>query len=212
MTNFEDNLHQVKAYFEDKLTTYGATAQGADWNSSLSQEIRFDQLIKIICEVSGFSILDYGCGYGALADYLRLKGFEYTLYVGYDILEPMIQTARQLHEGMEQVTFTSDFEQVPAVDYAVASGVFNIRFNASYEEWTEYTLTCLEKLNTLTSKGFSANFLTKYSDKDRMEERPDLYFADPCFLFDYCKRHFSKNVALLHDYNLYDFTILVRKS
>ncbi|MEJ5202729.1 MAG: class I SAM-dependent methyltransferase [Anaerolineales bacterium] len=211
MTNFEDNLRQVKAYFKDKLVTYGATAQGADWNSPQSQEIRFDQLIKVIREVSGFSILDYGCGYGALADYLCMKGYEYTLYVGYDILEPMIQTARQLHEGMERIIFTSDIAQIPTVDYAVASGVFNIRLNASYEQWTEYTLACLEKLNTLTSKGFSVNFLTKYSDKERMEERPDLYFADPCFLFDYCKRRFSKNVALLHDYNLYDFTILVRK-
>ncbi|MBM3138043.1 MAG: class I SAM-dependent methyltransferase, partial [Chloroflexi bacterium] len=30
-------------------------------------------------------------------------------------------------------------------------------------------------------------------------------------LFDYCKVNFSKNVALLHDYKLYDFTIIVRK-
>jgi len=51
--------------------------------------------------------------------------------------------------------------------------------------------------------------LTKYPDAARM--RSDLYYADPGFFFDYCKRNFSRNVALLHDYNLYDFTILVRK-
>lgn len=53
--------------------------------------------------------------------------------------------------------------------------------------------------------------LTKYSDADRMAERPDLFFGDPLFFFDFCKRNFSRNVALLHDYGLYDFTILVRK-
>ncbi len=31
------------------------------------------------------------------------------------------------------------------------------------------------------------------------------------FFFDYCKRNFSKNVALLRNYGLYDFTVLVRK-
>ncbi len=67
----------------------------------------------------------------------------------------------------------------------------------------------LEKFNSLCRKGFSCNFLTKYSDANRM--RSDLYYADPCFLFDYCKRHFSKNIALLHDYQLYDFTLIVRK-
>ena len=41
--------------------------------------------------------------------------------------------------------------------------------------------------------------------------RPDLYYADPCELFDRCKRRYSRNVALLHDYDLYEFTILVRK-
>ena len=41
--------------------------------------------------------------------------------------------------------------------------------------------------------------------------RPYLYYADPLFLFDYCKKKYSKSVALLHDYGLYEFTILVRK-
>ena len=51
--------------------------------------------------------------------------------------------------------------------------------------------------------------LTKYSDKEYM--RDNLYYADPLFIFDYCKRNFSKQVALLHDYGLYEFTILVKK-
>lgn len=38
-----------------------------------------------------------------------------------------------------------------------------------------------------------------------------LYYADPCFLFDHCKRNYSDRVALLHDYGLYEFTMLVTK-
>ncbi|REM56201.1 class I SAM-dependent methyltransferase, partial [Mycobacterium tuberculosis] len=49
-----------------------------------------------------------------------------------------------------------------------------------------------------------------YSDASKM--RDDLYYADPCALFDLCKRRYSKSVALLHDYGLYEFTILVRKA
>jgi hypothetical protein len=33
---------------------------------------------------------------------------------------------------------------------------------------------------------------------------------DPLRLFDHCKRTFSPDVALLHDYPLWEFTILVR--
>lgn len=41
--------------------------------------------------------------------------------------------------------------------------------------------------------------------------RDYLYYADPCAVFDYCKRHYSRNVALLYDYQQYEFTSLVRK-
>jgi hypothetical protein len=41
--------------------------------------------------------------------------------------------------------------------------------------------------------------------------RPDLYYGDPAFFFDHCKTHYARDVALLHDYGLYEFTLLVRK-
>jgi hypothetical protein len=40
--------------------------------------------------------------------------------------------------------------------------------------------------------------------------RDHLYYADPGEFFEICKRVYSRNVALLHDYGLYEFTILVR--
>jgi hypothetical protein len=51
--------------------------------------------------------------------------------------------------------------------------------------------------------------LTKYSEKEFM--RDNLYYADPLFIFDYCKKNFAKNIRLMHDYDLYEFTILVKK-
>ena len=96
-------------------------------------------------------------------------------------------------------------------DYLLAGAIFNIKLEAGYEEWQTFVASSLERMNALCSKGFSFNMLTKYSDADRMAQRPDLFYGDPLFFFDLCKRNFSRNVALLHDYGLYDFTILVRK-
>ena len=108
-------------------------------------------------------------------------------------------------------SFCGSLDEIPVCDYLVASGVFNIKMEADYERWTDYVIGSLEDFNAKTIRGFSVNFLTSYSDADRMAERPDLYYADPCRIFDYCRRHFSRNVALLHDYKIWDFTILVRK-
>jgi SAM-dependent methyltransferase len=203
----ETNLDQIKSYFDQRIREHGASPLGSDWNSDMAQNIRFDQLLKLI-EMQSFSLLDYGCGYGALVDYLMLKGFD-ARYLGFDMLEKAIEIAREVHRGQTYVTFSSSKEQLPVCDYVVASGIFNIRGDYSFDEWTEYTLSILDEFNKLSQRGFASNFLTKYSDADKM--RPDLYYADPLFIFDYCKRNYSRNVALLHDYKIYDFTIIVRK-
>jgi SAM-dependent methyltransferase len=201
------NLDHVKSYFDKRIREHGASPRGSDWNSETSQNIRFDQLLKVV-ESQTFSLLDYGCGYGALADYLITRGFDAD-YFGYDILESAIETARQAHQGKPRRSFFTEKTQLPVCDYTVASGIFNFRGEQSFEEWTEYVLSALNEFNQLSLHGFSSNFLTKYSDAEKM--RADLYYADPLFLFDYCKRNFSRNVALLHDYRLYDFTLLIRK-
>jgi SAM-dependent methyltransferase len=201
------NLDHVKSYFDKRIQEHGASPRGSDWNSETSQNTRFDQLLRVV-ETQSFSLLDYGCGYGALADYLESKGFEADYY-GYDILESAIETARQVHAKKSRRAFFTEKSELPACDYTVASGIFNFRGEQSFEDWTEYVLGVLNEFNQLSRRGFSSNFLTKYSDADKM--RPDLYYADPLFLFDYCKRNFSKNVALLHDYRLYDFTLIVRR-
>jgi SAM-dependent methyltransferase len=201
------NLDHVKSYFDKRIREHGASPRGSDWNSETSQNIRFDQLLRVV-ESQTFSLLDYGCGYGALADYLVSNGF-HADYYGYDILESAIETARQAHQGKPRRSFFTEKTQLPVCDYTVASGIFNFRGGQSFEEWTEYVLGVLNEFNQLSLHGFSSNFLTKYSDAEKM--RADLYYADPLFLFDYCKRNFSRNVALLHDYRLYDFTLLIRK-
>jgi SAM-dependent methyltransferase len=202
------DLEIVKSYFEKSVEVHGASPQGVHWNSESSQEIRFEQLIKICDSSTPFSILDYGCGYGALADYLAAKGLQAN-YFGFDIVEKMLVTAREHHAGKSNRTFISDQRLLPVCDYVVASGIFNYRADISYEDWTDHVITTFHQFNALGRKGFSSNFLTKYSDTEHM--RADLYYADPCYLFDYCKLNFSKNVALLHDYTIYDFSILVRK-
>lgn len=201
------DLDQIKSYFDKRIQEHGATSRGVDWNSDDSQQARFDQLLKLFRSDS-FSILDYGCSYGALAAYLARKGLDADYY-GFDIVESAIEAARKLHADAPRRTFFSDKAQLPVCDYVVSSGIFNYRGEVPDPEWTEHILSTLHEFDKLSTKGFASNFLTSYSDAEKM--RPHLYYADPLFLFDYCKRNFSRNVAILHDYEIYDFTLIVRK-
>lgn len=206
----EETQKRVNEYFTEKLEKHGATPKGVDYNGPEAQEVRFDQLVKVIDPSQRFIVTDFGCGYGALFDYLQKKGWDFEYY-GFDLIEKMVLAGRENHIEFQNAHFTTDEKEVPQTDYLIAGAIFNIKMEAPYDEWQEYILQTLGNMNRLCTKGFSFNMLTKYSDTDRMAERPDLFFGDPLFYFDYCKRNFARNVALLHDYVLYDFTILVRK-
>lgn len=197
-------------YFTEKFDAFGPSPKGVDYNGPEAQAIRFEQLIKVIDPSRPFSVIDYGCGYGALFDFIYKKGWEFKYY-GIDLIEKMVSAGRELHKDSPNAHFSVREGDVPACDYLLAGAIFNIKLDSAYNEWQTMITDTLHHMNGLCRMGFSFNMLTKYSDEDRMAQRPDLFFGDPLFFFDFCKRNFSQNVALLHDYGIYDFTILVRK-
>jgi SAM-dependent methyltransferase len=202
-------LEEVAMYYAEKLAEHGATPRGVDWNGEESQKVRFEQLCKIIDpKTSNFSINDLGCGYGALLEYLRDEQAACS-YLGVDVSQEMIKVAEQRNAAADRARFITSAEPDEVADYGLASGIFNVRLGRSDAEWFDYLQTILDVLDRTSSLGFAFNCLTSYSDQDK--KRDYLYYADPCRLFDMCKRRYSRQVALLHDYGLYEFTILVRK-
>lgn len=210
-TDINDVREKLNTYFTEKLEKYGATAKGMDYNGEAAQHVRFAELIKIIRNpAEKFSILDYGCGYGALFDFLHRHGWQFDYY-GVDRIEKMVIAGKETHKDFPNAHFTTDEKELGPVDYLIGGSIFNNKLEVPNADWQDFVVKTLHDMNNLCSKGFSFNMLTAYSDEDRMAQRPDLFFGDPLFFFDVCKRNFSRNVALLHDYGLYDFTILVRK-
>lgn len=203
-------ISKVDKYYSNKIKSDGPNSEGVDWNSKESHYLRFDQLTQYLPIGEQSSLLDYGCGYGALIDYMAENSMEYASYTGYDISEDMIVKAQELY-GSEKHVFLSQKNQIgtEGYDFVIANGIFNVKLDTDNQEWKQYMLAELQVINQLSNKGFSFNVLTKYSDKEFM--RDYLYYADPTVLFDFCKKNFSKYVNIIHDYPLYEFSIVVKK-
>ncbi len=201
-------LAGVDDYYSLKLRTFGATPAGVDWNGDAGQRLRFEQLLRVVDTRAPFSITDLGCGYGALFDYLSERYTAFT-YLGVDISAAMIAAASARVSSAAPARFEHASRPSTISDYAVASGIFGVRLGNSDQAWKDYLEATLDVLDRCGRAGFAFNCLTSYSDPDK--RRSDLYYCDPCALFDYCKRRFSRQVALLHDYGLYEFTMVVRK-
>lgn len=208
MTN-KNILNDVATYYSDKINHFGATPQGVDWNGESGQMLRFEQLLKVVNCNGNFSITDLGCGYGALLKYLNEAKIQPFSYYGLDVSKAMIETAKNAYCTQPNVQFVQSSKPHQKSDYMVASGIFNVRLEHSDAAWQQYIETTLVQMHEYSEKGFSFNCLTSYSDADK--KRDYLYYADPCYFFDFCKKNFSKEVSLLHDYDLYEFTMIVRK-
>jgi len=208
VTEFEEILQQTAAYYSERVRMHGPTPLGVDWNSAESQELRFEKLLTVCEDDDDFSLVDYGCGYGQLVAFLRARKRSFR-YLGIDISKDMISQAKQHFGSLDECRFHLADKSPDVCDYAVASGVFNVKQGVAPGEWWDYMCHVLSDMNTHSRKGLAFNCLTTYSDPDRL--RSDLYYADPCAVFDFCIRNFSRNVALLHDYRLFEFTVVVRK-
>lgn len=202
-------IEHTRSYYQRKIQALGPTPAGVDWGTAQAQATRFEQLLKLLPSAACDrlpSLNDLGCGYGALLEHMLTHGLQAD-YLGIDLVAEMVDAARLRFGAQGQFIVGSSCTRV--ADYSIASGLFNVCHQTPKAEWEDFILGTLEDLNANSRLGFAFNCLTSYSDADKM--RDGLYYGDPLWFFDWCKRKYARNVALLHDYDLYDFTIIVRK-
>ena len=127
-------IGDVRRYYEQKLRSFGTTSRGVDWKDEASQWLRFEQLARISGVGETGSLLDFGCGYGALCGFLadRNPGLAYH---GYDISTEMLEAARAAHPGLPGERWLARLDEDARFDYLVASGVFNVSLEHSEVEW-----------------------------------------------------------------------------
>lgn len=205
----ESLIRRTVEHYAEKWRQHGASPLGVDWNGEASQLLQFEQLLRLVPPGVRFTANDLGCGYGALLDFLDRRG-GCSGYRGYDVNEAMVASARARTAGRADAYFGVRAAPDRDADYGFASGIFTLRLGRTDEECARQMEETIDALDRTSKRGFAFNCLTSYSDPGKM--RDYLYYPDPCAVFDRCKRRHSANVALLHDYGLFAFTVLVRKN
>lgn len=200
-------LAAVTAHYEQALATHGTTAKGVDWKDEDGQRLRHRQFLRLVEHDPEASILDLGCGYGDFLPFLRAHGHR-GRYIGLDVAPAMVEAARRLHgEGPDRV-FHLGAESPEPADYAIASGILNVIRGADASAWQAYVDGVIEGLARSSRRGFAFNMLSLNSDPER--RRPDLHYADPAAMLAATIARHGRHAAVLQDYGLWEFTLLVR--
>ncbi|MDB5416123.1 MAG: hypothetical protein JWR10_4458 [Rubritepida sp.] len=202
-------LAGVGSYYTAKLAEFGPTNRGVDWNGEASHNLRHQQFLRLLAPDPEASVIDLGCGYGDFLGFLRTHGHS-GRFVGYDIAPAMIAEAVRLHGVEADRAWHVGAEPAEPADYAIASGILNVKGDMPDAEWSSYVIETIELLGRSSRRGFAVNMLSLSSDPER--RRANLHYADPVEMLRFCLARYGRSIALLQDYGLYEFTLIVRHS
>ena len=201
------DLSKIENLYNENIKIYGCDPKSVGWGTKEKQDLRFAKLLQVIDDKSlPFTINELGCGYGELVNYCTDNGYNLQGYIGVDISENMILAAKD-YIKFSNATFDVNNKFSSRSEFVITSGVFNVYFGEDVSLWEKHIKDTLEYMFEMCIKGISFNLLTNYVDYTE----PNLYYADPIAFFDFCKRNLSKKVTLIHDYELYEWTITVKK-
>jgi SAM-dependent methyltransferase len=190
------NNASLSIHYDELVSKFGSDPRASQWRDQQTQIRRFEILCRNLA-LSECSVLDFGCGTGALFEYLKNSCRFTGQYTGVDISAKAIEVAKTSHP-------TADFRHLDILsnelsesfDYILISGTFNNQ-TKNHLEWVYENL---EKLFQSTKIALVFNMLSNYVDyKDE-----GLYYSDPEEIFGFCKSKLSPSVNLIHSEAIYD--------
>jgi len=191
-----DRAAYVERY-ERRLREHGRSPEALGWGKPGREHVRFEVMAEVIEEVGAESVLDVGCGFGDLHDFLRARGWA-GRYRGIDIVPGLLKEARGLDVELADV---SSYRGEP-VDVAVASGVFNARLDG--EDNREHITRSVTRMFELSRRAVCVDFMSTHVDF----EHPDAWHTDPAWALALA-RSLSKRFRLRHDYMPFEFALAV---
>lgn len=199
----------IDEYYGSRVAKYGATPRGVDWSCLATQRLRFVQLLKI-CDFSRpCAINDVGCGYGALIDFVRERYPGAVVdYLGIDLSRAMIRRARRRHRARPGQRFVVGSGSPRIADYAIASGIMNVKLDHSRGEWEAFVAQSLRDMYATSRRGFAVNFMAEIVLDHAMGQ---LYRTSPDPWRQYCQDELGATVETVDGYGMREFTLLVRR-
>ena len=54
------DISGIRRFFQDQFVSHGESAEGVGWNSTYAQDVRFEQLLKVVDRALPFTMIEFG--------------------------------------------------------------------------------------------------------------------------------------------------------
>lgn len=191
---------KILRFYTELFNKYGYSPSSLGWGSKKGkQSVQFEVLCQI-GRLDNCSILDVGCGFADLYQYLKYRKTKVNYY-GVDINPLFIKIAKKLYpkikvevRDIQKKKFSKKF------DWLFFSGIStSCNYNYIKDMMTEMFRIC--------KKGVAMNFVGGVIDY----KSKDLFYSDPEKIYS-ITRGISNRVTIRHDYAPYQFVLYVYKN
>lgn len=198
----EDRLDYVQRY-EKRLREFGYSPATLGWGIHGRQEVRFSVLAEPALRMPESSVLDVGCGFCDLYDFLAKRGWRGG-YTGADIVPGLLDVAAQRHPDLDIREFDITDESAPLdeYDFVISSGALNATLPSGNNE--THVEVALRSMYQRSRVATCTDFLSTYVDF----QKPGAFHTDPGWALSAAKK-LSRRVLLRHDYMPYEFSLFL---
>jgi len=211
----DKNLYlELVDHYERCFEKFGATPKGVDWPNEHDLNVRFQVMLDIchhaLKKTEPVSILDLGCGYGALYDFILKNDLANKIqYHGVDLSEKMIISAKNRHPSIqfEVRDILIDRLDPAQFDFVLMNGLLTERTTLSQHDMEEFSHTIIKEAYELSKNGIAYNVMSDHVDW----KREDLFYVSFDRMADFLKQQCSKHYTFRSDYGLYEYIVYVYK-
>lgn len=198
-------------HYFSTFESFGANSKGVDWGEKQwAADLRNKNMLAVIKDLNQEeSLLDVGCGYGALGEIIAQKNLPIN-YSGIDIAQNMIDHAHSSFGGRFSF-FCEDFLEWDCpnqYNYIVCNGILTQKLETSYLEMHEYSKELIKKMFKIANKGIAFNCMSTFVNY----QKENLFYKNPSELITWCMSELSPRVRLDASYDLfYEYTVYLYK-
>lgn len=155
-------------HYNQNARRYGLSQEALGWTGGRHWK-RFDALTSGI-DFSGTRILDVGCGYGSLLEYLGKRGVSLSSisYTGIDIVPAFIEEARRQWGQLSNVNFeTQDvysFRSQTEFDWVICNGTFSLESGRNNRPLLDYLTEVVGRTFAIANRGVALSFVSNRVD------------------------------------------------
>jgi len=221
MSEHTDNimtLPDIKLYYKRLADTYGADSRACGYSDPIAQLVRF-KCYTTHMSMKDASVLDVGCGTGDILHWLSEIDMYPSSYLGIDMLDEQIKSAKSLYEDRMLSVLHADTEvefrqslvdqiQENGFDVAIACSIFDVKQTDVPTTFALAKSTMTEMFERLGGDGvMGADFFSPYA----LDIQPFNAPIPPEWVFTWAKNNLSERVTLDFSYSPHNYAVIIFK-